>query len=241
MPAPLPRSNGQQMVVIAGPLWDELCDRVEKLEGLKVANGSGLELLDQPGGKVLGGRPARKDWFWAHITAPNGTNFGHEWFEVVPVDPAPAVSSDAGDNFEALPGGRAGLNNLFEINGRTVGGGNIVQAWPGPPTGEASSETPWYYFDAGLQPVFEDVSTGNTYDIGSDDTTDETALTDGQVSTVDDATTNFMVLTRVAYDNAGDKTLYGFFRTIEIINGWITSISNESRQTVFTTGCDGVT
>lgn len=57
MPAPLPRARGQQYVILEGPVWDELCDRMEKVEGLKVANGSPLEILDLPGGKVLGMKP----------------------------------------------------------------------------------------------------------------------------------------------------------------------------------------
>lgn len=53
--AKLPRSNGQARVVISGPVWDEICERIEWLEGLAVADGTGLELHPEPGGPVIAG------------------------------------------------------------------------------------------------------------------------------------------------------------------------------------------
>lgn len=86
MPRKLPRVDPNGEFVLKGSAWNDLCNRIEWLEGLTVATGSGLEIHRQPAGPVLAARIISRAAVWAKLTQRSGDDDRiYAWTQAIPI------------------------------------------------------------------------------------------------------------------------------------------------------------
>lgn len=162
--------------------------------------------------------------FWARIT--DSTSYSHAWVEV-------QKGSDL--HFTIVTGGRSGttgVNAATEVNARQgVPAGTYVLMHVATVAGELR-----YFFDLGAGTSMLDADNSTTYeDMGPEPSAEAESASSNtwDISSQTFRGVRFPIITRVAYNEAGDETLYGFYRMLIFdANGHLTFVSAETRYTI---------
>ncbi len=168
---------------------------------------------------ALNGTPAKHGAIPIKITDSDGA--AHAWVQVHP-------NNDG--TFSDLTGGRSGTTTVqpaYEVNGRQDIPADTIVLYARPAT--IGVDLIWL-FDLGLGPIGSEATVG---------TTAETEAAQSDTWDITNQPSNLGVtltaMTRIAYDDTGDETLYAYYRDLTFASlGALTSISAETRVTVDT-------
>lgn len=117
MPKKLPRVNPGEEFLISGERWNDLANRLERLENLQVAKGGPLELHDEPGGMVLALKWRPKDLCTVYIDAPRVARSWYRGYIWNRSATPPNTSTPPTEDTVGVQGQEVSVLNLQECGG----------------------------------------------------------------------------------------------------------------------------